>query len=97
MGSAHTVSVQCIRTSQIQPITSAQGILMSRTTRIVAFSLVASTLAACSSNPVGPTAARCDARTGKCANADYVNPNVDYVNPNIDYINPNVDYVNPNI
>jgi len=70
---------------------------MSRVSRTVAFTLAAASLAACSSSPMGPAEARCDARSGVCANADYVNPNVDYVNPNIDYVNPNIDYVNPNI
>lgn len=63
---------------------------MSRALRIAGYALAAASLAACSSSPMGPIEAKCDARAAECVNADYVNPNIDYVNPNIDYVNPNV-------
>lgn len=63
---------------------------MIRALRVAVYAFAAASLAACSSSPMGPTEAKCNARAADCVNADYVNPNVDYVNPNIDYVNPNV-------
>ncbi|MEO6445519.1 MAG: hypothetical protein ABIZ91_00495 [Gemmatimonadaceae bacterium] len=70
---------------------------MSRFTRIAAYAIAAASLAACSSSPMGPAEAKCNVKSGACANADFVNPNVDFVNPNIDFVNPNIDFVNPNV
>ncbi len=57
---------------------------MNRAVRLVAYALAAASLAACSASPMGPEgAAKCNPASGKCINADFVNPNVDFVNPNV--------------
>ncbi len=64
---------------------------MTRATRFAAYIIAAASLAACSSSPMGPdSAAKCNAKTGACVNADFVNPHVDFVNPHIDFVNPHV-------
>lgn len=64
---------------------------MNRATRLAAYLLVVAGLAACSSSPMGPEgSARCDAKSAKCINPDFVNPHVDFVNPHIDFVNPHV-------
>lgn len=64
---------------------------MNRATRLTAYLLAAASLAACSSSPMGPAgASKCDAKSGKCVNADFVNPHVDFVNPHVDFVNPHV-------
>ncbi|MDP1859037.1 MAG: hypothetical protein Q8K82_10215 [Gemmatimonadaceae bacterium] len=70
---------------------------MNRLTRIAAYAIAAASLAACSSSPMGPAAAKCDARSGTCANSNFVNPNVNFVNPNVNFVNPLVNFVNPNV
>ncbi|MBK6307536.1 MAG: hypothetical protein IPF87_11975 [Gemmatimonadetes bacterium] len=64
---------------------------MNRATRFAAYLVVAASLAACSSSPMGPEgAARCDAKSAQCVNPDFVNPHVDFVNPHVDFVNPHV-------
>jgi len=64
---------------------------MNRATRFAAYLLAAASLAACSASPMGPEgAAKCDPRSGRCINADFVNPHVDFVNPHVNFVNPHV-------
>jgi hypothetical protein len=64
---------------------------MNRATRLAAYILAAASLAACSSSPMEPNGAvKCNPKSGKCVNADFVNPHVDFVNPHIDFVNPHV-------
>jgi hypothetical protein len=65
--------------------------------RSVRFALLAAatSLAACSANPLGPSNGACR-KSDSCSSRDFVNPNADFVNPNADFINPNADFVNPN-
>ncbi|MCC6928495.1 MAG: hypothetical protein IT359_05825 [Gemmatimonadaceae bacterium] len=64
---------------------------MNRATRFAAYALVVVSVAACSSSPMGPdSAARCDAKSAKCINSDFVNPHIDFVNPHIDFVNPHI-------
>jgi len=65
---------------------------MNRATRLAAYVLAAASLAACSaSSPMGPAGAeKCNAKSGQCVNADFVNPHVDFVNPHVNFVNPHV-------
>lgn len=65
---------------------------MHRSARLAILAGTALIVAACSSNPFGPSKGIC--RKGdSCSSRDFVNPNADFVNPNADFVNPNASVI----